>query len=121
MCGCNLDRGPHAIATDPDEYRGLRLRCIHHRQAILCPPGGAPRTGWIGVVGVAVPPTVINDDPEMPRQIVHLGLPEPGMRDRGCRQEDDGLRACSEYLEVQLQSVFGPCVSGGIRLPRAGT
>ena len=71
------------------------------------------------MVGQSVAATVVDDDPEVPREVVHLGLPEPGVGDRVCGQEDDRLGAASEDLVVEAQAVGGQRVAGGVRLPRA--
>jgi hypothetical protein len=53
------------------------------------------------MVGEAVAATVIGDYPEMPGEIVDLGLPKPGMGDRVCGQEHDCLGAGPKYLVIE--------------------
>jgi len=71
------------------------------------------------MVGETIAATVINDDPEVPRQVVHLRLPQARMRDRSGRKKDDGLPPRSKDLVVKPQPIAGDREAAGVRLPGA--
>ena len=120
VLGRDLERGLDAVAADPAEHGGLGRRGVHHRQAVRRPPAVEPRARRVGDVGVAVAAAVVDDDPVVAREVVHLRLPQARVADRARRQQHDRRAAAAVGLPVQPQPVVGRRVAALVGRARPG-
>ena len=106
---CRVRRGEHervaAAVAESAQERGLRPGRLEHSAAVLHDLPVRVRLSGARPVGAAVPARVERDDAKVAREIRDLRLPQPRVRDRRGREEQEGRRRVAVDLVEDAHAV----------------
>ena len=115
------DQGARGAAAVHHEHAPIRAGGVEHRQGV-----GRPHVDGVGrrrvrAVRAARATRVVGDDAEVPGQVRHLRLPEPGVDDGPGRHQEQRLRPGAEDLVRQGHAVVDGVALGHRRQARIAT